>query len=157
MLTNTFFVLSQAEAVRLHTGRSFGLLGAVLRIGFRSKKLTGLRSKLDSTVGMIGKSSWHGIWWNPNVYHNTTSLFSIGLSLQQTLDPNSVVCSIRTVNMNYEVLLKGLVLPVGPDCKSVFAFILIYKQPSSPFFASIVRSDPYLVISKCASLLRWII
>jgi hypothetical protein len=31
-------------------------------MGLLSKKFTGLRSKLDDTVGMMGKSSWHGTW-----------------------------------------------------------------------------------------------
>lgn len=31
--------------------------GGILKIGLRSKKLTGFRSKLDVTVGIIGKSS----------------------------------------------------------------------------------------------------
>jgi hypothetical protein len=67
------------EAVQM--GRSSSLVGRCLRMGLLSKKLTGLRSKLDDTVGMMGKSSWHGMWWNPSVYHSTRSLFSIGRSL----------------------------------------------------------------------------
>jgi len=51
----------QAEAAALQIGRSFGELGGILRIGLLSKKLTGFISKLDDTVGIIGKSSWHGI------------------------------------------------------------------------------------------------
>jgi hypothetical protein len=50
----------QAEAAGLQTGKSFSTLGGIRRIGLLSKKLTGFRSKLDDTVGMIGKSSWHG-------------------------------------------------------------------------------------------------
>jgi hypothetical protein len=49
-----------AEAAGLQTGKSFSTLGGIRRIGLLSKKLTGFRSKLDDTVGMIGKSSWHG-------------------------------------------------------------------------------------------------
>ena len=45
-------VFHSAEAA--HMGRSFSQQGAVLIIGFLSKKFVGLRSKLDDTVGMIG-------------------------------------------------------------------------------------------------------
>jgi hypothetical protein len=36
-------------------------MGAAFRIGLLSKKLTGFSSKLDDTVGITGKSSWHGM------------------------------------------------------------------------------------------------
>lgn len=71
----------QDVAAAVQIGRSFSMLGGTPRMGFLSKKLTGLRSKLEKTVGMIGKSSWHGTWWNPIVYHTTMSFFSIGRSL----------------------------------------------------------------------------
>lgn len=51
----------QDVAAGRHTGRSFSNMGAALRTGLLSKKLTGFRSKLDDTVGITGKSSWHGI------------------------------------------------------------------------------------------------
>uniref|UniRef100_J3LWC2 Uncharacterized protein n=1 Tax=Oryza brachyantha TaxID=4533 RepID=J3LWC2_ORYBR len=75
---------SQAAVVPVaaaQTGKSFSRVGRCLRMGLLSKKFTGLRSKLDDTVGMMGKSSWHGTWWNPSVYHSTRSVFSIGRSL----------------------------------------------------------------------------
>ena len=50
-----------AEAECLQTGKSSSTLGGILRIGLLSKKLTGFKSKLEDTVGMIGKSSWHGM------------------------------------------------------------------------------------------------
>lgn len=50
-----------AEAMGLQTGRSSSKLGRARSIGLLSKKLTGLRSKLDDTVGITGKSSWHGM------------------------------------------------------------------------------------------------
>lgn len=74
----------------VQTGRSLAKWGGALRIGLRSKKFTGLRSKLADTVGIIGKSSWHGIWWNPIVYHKTMSLFSIGRSLLMQKKKHSV-------------------------------------------------------------------
>lgn len=54
-----FFV--QAGAAGLQTGKSFSTLGGNRRMGLLSKKLTGFSSKLDDTVGIIGKSSWHGM------------------------------------------------------------------------------------------------
>jgi hypothetical protein len=45
---------SQAESCALQTGKSSLKLGGILKIGFLSKKLTGFRSKLEDTVGMIG-------------------------------------------------------------------------------------------------------
>lgn len=45
---------SQAKSRGLQTGKSSSKVGGILRIGFLSKKFTGLRSKLDDTVGMIG-------------------------------------------------------------------------------------------------------
>ena len=42
------------SAKAANMGRSFSYHGAVLIIGFLSKKFVGLRSKLDDTVGMIG-------------------------------------------------------------------------------------------------------
>jgi len=56
-----YFVLysSQAETDWTpQTGRSCSKFGAALRIGLRSKKFTGFKSKLEETVGIIGKSSW---------------------------------------------------------------------------------------------------
>ncbi|GER28007.1 tubby like protein 2 [Striga asiatica] len=50
-------LLSQAEASALQIGSSSSTFGGILRMGFLSKKFTGFRSKLDDTVGMIGKSS----------------------------------------------------------------------------------------------------
>lgn len=47
----------QAEAEALQIGRSFSSFGGAPRIGLLSKKFTGFRSKLDDTVGIIGKSS----------------------------------------------------------------------------------------------------
>lgn len=71
----------QAEAAALQTGRSFSTFGGIRRMGLLSKKFTGFKSKLEDTVGIMGKSSWHGIWWNPSVYQRTMSLFSIDRSL----------------------------------------------------------------------------
>ena len=57
------------------------ICGLTLRSGFLSKKLEGRSSKPLLKVGIIGKSSWLGTWWNPTVYHTTMSLFSISLFL----------------------------------------------------------------------------
>lgn len=46
--------LSQVEAAALQVGSSFSTYGATLSTGFLEKKFTGLRSKPDDTVGMIG-------------------------------------------------------------------------------------------------------
>ena len=51
----------QEEALGRQTGKSFSKAGAARRIGLLSKKLTGFSSKPDVTVGIIGKSSWHGM------------------------------------------------------------------------------------------------
>lgn len=72
---------SDHDGIDWQKGKSFWKVGGARRIGLLSKKLTGFRSKLDVTVGITGKSSWHGMWWNPTVYHNTISLLSIGRSL----------------------------------------------------------------------------
>ena len=50
-------ILLQTESAGSQTGRSFSRLGGIRRIGLLSKKLTGFKSKLDETVGIIGKSS----------------------------------------------------------------------------------------------------
>lgn len=47
----------QAKAAGLQTGKSFSTFGAIRRMGLISKKFSGFRSKLDDTVGIIGKSS----------------------------------------------------------------------------------------------------
>lgn len=46
--------MGQAEAAAVQIGKSFSRLGGTRSMGLLSKKLTGLRSKLEDTVGMMG-------------------------------------------------------------------------------------------------------
>lgn len=46
--------MGHAEAAAVQIGRSFSRLGGTRSMGLLSKKLTGLRSKLEDTVGMMG-------------------------------------------------------------------------------------------------------
>lgn len=74
---------TQVCSLAWQTGRSFGKYGGIPSIGFWLRKLTGFNLKPTLSDGMIGKSSWHGIWWRPTTYQTTISLFSIALSLQK--------------------------------------------------------------------------
>ena len=44
--------------------------------GLASKKPNGLSQKEMVSTGMIGQSSTRVMWWMPNTYHSTTSVFT---------------------------------------------------------------------------------
>jgi hypothetical protein len=140
--------LTVSQAVAAQTGRSFSWVGRCLRMGLLSKKLTGLRSKLDDTVGMMGKSSWQGMWWNPKVYHNTMSLFSIGRSLFvqaiRNIEQSDHTFCTKTQSVDAYMHL----LPLRPGRQRVLPFALVDEQPASPFFALVVGRDPNLLVQK---------
>ena len=46
----------------------------------RSKNPNGLSQKETASTGITGQSSGLVMWWMPNTYHSTTSVFSIGRS-----------------------------------------------------------------------------
>ena len=48
--------------------------------GLRSKNPNGLSQNETESAGMTGQSSGRVMWWMPNTYHSTTSVFSIGRS-----------------------------------------------------------------------------
>src|SRR6266536_1471246 len=48
--------------------------------GLRSKKPTGLSQNETVSTGITGQSSGRVMWWMPNTYHSTTSVFSIDRS-----------------------------------------------------------------------------
>ncbi len=50
------------------------------RAGLRSKKPKGLSQNDTTSTGITGQSSGRVMWWIPNTYHSTTSVFSIGRS-----------------------------------------------------------------------------
>src|ERR1700722_17948228 len=52
--------------------------GGTSRAGLRSKNPNGLSQNDTVSTGMIGQSSGRVMWWIPNTYHSTTSVFSIG-------------------------------------------------------------------------------
>src|SRR5258705_4795560 len=45
--------------------------------GLRSKNPNGLSQKDTTSTGITGQSSGRVMWWMPNTYHITTSVFSI--------------------------------------------------------------------------------
>ena len=80
-------------------------------MGLRSKKFVGFSSKLAVTVGMTGKSSWHGTWWNPIVYQSVISLFSISRFLYQAKPSHHVTKPLvrrNTSHLSFKV--RGLQL-----------------------------------------------
>src|ERR1700728_5355789 len=53
-------------------------LGGTSRAGLRSKKPNGLSQNETVSTGITGQSSGRVMWWIPNTYQSTTSVFSIG-------------------------------------------------------------------------------
>jgi hypothetical protein len=61
----------------------------------RSKKPNGLSQNETMSEGITGQSSGRVMWWMPNTYHSTTSVFSMDRSaVVQTARPSS--CSLWT-------------------------------------------------------------
>ncbi len=59
--------------------------------GLRSKKPNGLSQNEIVSTGMIGQSSTRVMWWMPNTYHSTTSVFTSGSSSAiHRVSPSSV-------------------------------------------------------------------
>ena len=54
--------------------------GGTSSAGLRSKNPNGLSQNETESQGMTGQSSGRVMWWMPNTYHSTTSVFSIGRS-----------------------------------------------------------------------------
>ena len=73
----------------LHVGKSTGLGGLKFKTGLLSKKFEERSSNPPFKVGITRNSSWEGLWWKPIVCHNSMSLSSISLLLQD--EPNQPV------------------------------------------------------------------
>ena len=57
---------------------SGGALGGTSSAGLRSKKPNGFSQNETMSTGITGQSSGPVMWWMPNTYQSTTSVFSIG-------------------------------------------------------------------------------
>lgn len=125
-------------------------LGLVFTMGLRSKKFVGFSSKLAVAVGMMGKSSWHGTWWNPIVYQSVISLFSISRFLYQA-KPSHHVTNLSWEETHLVSLLRYAVYNHGHFQLHIH-FWLLHRLTKRPIrLAKIVNCEDRRFKCHCRS------